>query len=76
MNRTKNWNCDGARCTDANGETRMFPLGGGANLILCSACFAYENRYRARRGGERYGFPAINWVTAKRYPETSEQSHG
>jgi len=74
----KNWNCDGGHCTDPNSETRVYPLGGGANLILCMACFAHENRHRVRRGRaikQPEYWPQVNWVTAKRYPET-ESSHG
>lgn len=73
---TKNYNCDGAHCTVPNGETRVYPLGGGANLILCQACFAHENSYRRMRGlriKRPDEFPEINWSTAKPYPE---QSHG
>jgi hypothetical protein len=68
----KNWNCDGAHCTDAESETRVYPLGGGANLILCRACFAHENSYRRRRGvtlRRPEDFPQIDWTSAKRYPE-------
>lgn len=40
-----NPNCDGGRCKSATGEVRVYPLGGGGNLILCATCWAYENRY-------------------------------
>ena len=43
-----NPNCDGDACRGAT-EVRLYPLGGGANLILCMACFAHENRYRYNR---------------------------
>lgn len=49
MSNTKNWNCCGDQCRDPNGEVRLYPLGGGANLILCHACWAHENRYRYER---------------------------
>src|SRR3954471_23290661 len=48
--RTKNWNCDNDKCHQPNGEVRLYPLGGGANMILCRACWANENRYRYGRG--------------------------
>jgi hypothetical protein len=82
MPTTKNWNCDGNQCREPNGETRVYPLGGGANLILCQACFAHENRYRFRRGIEAKrpeDYPQVNWYEARRYPETPEigdQPHG
>lgn len=63
----KNYGCDGAHCVIPNGETRLYPLGGGANLILCRACWAHENAYRASRGGQRSDFPLILWDTAPIY---------
>ena len=67
-----NPNCDGDRCTVRNAEVRVYPLGGGGNLILCQSCFAHENRYRFNKGRE-YGrpddWPQVNWSTAKPYPE-------
>jgi hypothetical protein len=63
----KNWNCDNDKCTDANSEIRVYPLGAGGNLLLCPACFAHENAYRAQRGGERAGFPQVAWSAAKIY---------
>ena len=44
-----NPNCCGDHCTERDGEVRVYPLGGGANLILCLACWAHENRYRYDR---------------------------
>ena len=69
---TTNYNCDGGYCARPDGETRVYPLGSGGNLILCETCFAWENRYRASRGGERAGWPAVAWDTAERYPEKNE----
>lgn len=74
-----NANCDGEHCVDA-GEVRVYPLGGGANLILCMRCFAHENRYRFERvqtyvrgGGTReralVEWPQVDWATAERYPK-------
>lgn len=50
--KNKNWNCDGGNCRESNGEVRLYPLGGGANLILCRACWAHENLYRHMRNVE------------------------
>jgi len=44
-----NVNCCGDQCRTAHSEVRLYPLGGGANLILCHACWAHENRYRYHR---------------------------
>lgn len=41
--------CDGSGPHSDNPEVRRYPLGGGANLILCMACVGRENRYRAQR---------------------------
>lgn len=48
----KNPNCDGERCTSEKGEVRILPIGGGANLILCRACFEAEIAYRKERNKE------------------------
>lgn len=65
-----NPNCDGQRCTTTTGEVRVYPLGGGGNLILCAACWAHENRYRAARGretGEPSNWPQMEWPKAEVY---------
>lgn len=62
--------CDGAHCTDPNGEVRVYPLGGGANLILCQSCAAHENRYRYQRGkdtGRPEDWPQVNWYACEVY---------
>jgi hypothetical protein len=64
----KNWNCDGGHCTSPDGEVRVYPLGGGANLILCHTCFTHENSYRVSRGDLKK-WPTVSWTAAKRYPE-------
>lgn len=43
--------CDGSGPHRGN-QTRVYPLGAGGNLILCSACWDQENRYRAERARE------------------------
>lgn len=66
-----NPNCDGSHCHSAS-EVRVYPLGGGGNLILCHACFAHENKYRfncGRHYGRPEEWPQVDWATAKRYPE-------
>lgn len=59
-----NPNCDGDWCENADGETRLYPLGGGANLILCKSCWEHENTYR-REQGLKYrrpeDWPERNW---------------
>jgi hypothetical protein len=72
LNHDDNWDCDGDHCTEAHGEVRVYPLGGGANLILCRDCFAHENAYRRTRAsetGQPENWPQVSWDTAKRYKE-------
>jgi len=68
----RNWNCDGNarnRCTD--GEIRVYPIGGGGNMLYCQNCFAYENKYNAYRVKtdkvDPENFKQVNWATAKVY---------
>ena len=67
-----NPNCDGNHCTEKNGEVKVYPLGAGGNLILCSSCFQHENAYRRVRG-KHYGrpeeWPEVDWCMAGKYPE-------
>jgi hypothetical protein len=65
-----NNNCSGNHCTSDTSEVRVYPLGGGGNLILCHACWAHENRYRFNRGvahGDKTAFPQLNWGSAEIY---------
>ena len=62
----KNYNCDGAYCTDPKGEVRKYKLGGGANLILCKACWNHENRWRCERYDPE-NWPQIDWDRAEIY---------
>lgn len=74
---TMNPNCDGGRCASASGEVRLYPLGGGGNLILCRTCFAHENAYRVMRGKQAHNpdaWPVVDWNTAKPYPDAEESS--
>jgi hypothetical protein len=66
----KNWNCDGSHCRERDGEVRVYPLGGGANLILCHACWAHENRYRYNKGmfySRPDDWPQHDWAKAEVY---------
>lgn len=65
-----NVNCDGSFCASNTGQVRVYPLGGGANLILCRACWEHENRYRAQRGrdtGAKDNWPTVEWEHAEVY---------
>lgn len=62
--------CNGAGPHSGPAEVRLMPLGGGANLILCMACWARENRYRYERGretGRPQDWPQENYHAAKVY---------
>ena len=66
--------CDGAHCTRADAEVRLYPLGGWAKAILCLACATHENRYRFMREiiENRPGdWPQVNWFECEPY-ETAE----
>jgi hypothetical protein len=65
-----NPNCCGSNCQAARGEVRVYPLGGGGNLILCFACWQHENRYRADRGRHYkrpQDWPQVDWDKAEVY---------
>lgn len=53
--------CDGAGPCVGN-ETRLYPTGGGGNLILCEACFRREARFNEERGND-----LMDWSKAKSY---------
>lgn len=70
MNAHKNWNCDNDKCTEANGPVKLYPLGSGANLILCHSCWAHENKFRYNRGRETRNpsnWPQHDWAAAEVY---------
>lgn len=70
---THNPNCDGSHCRMENGAVKIYPLGGGGNLILCLACFAHENRFRYMRGAETKepsNWPQVDWGCAEVYSTT------
>jgi len=63
-----NWadrNCEGAGPHNGR-EVRLYPTGGGGNLILCCACWRRENRFRHERGQEYTAaltlFPTLDWT--------------
>lgn len=62
--------CDGAGPHGGPDVVRLYPLGGGGNLILCECCAARENRYRRERGretGAPENWPQINWHECEHY---------
>ena len=63
--------CDGSGPHWGNKpEVRLYPLGGGANLILCQRCAGKENIFRAERGretGAPENWPVLDWNTLKIY---------
>tara|TARA_Y100000310_G_scaffold54162_1_gene49692 strand:+ start:717 stop:1352 length:636 start_codon:yes stop_codon:yes gene_type:complete len=64
-----NNNCDGGG-PHTSGTVKLYPIGGGGNLILCHRCWARENRYNAERGRETgcpENFPQVDWRTANVY---------
>lgn len=66
-------NCDGSG-PHSGVETRLYPLGGGANLILCHACAERENRYRRERGretGAPENWPQVNYFDCKQYAKAT-----
>jgi hypothetical protein len=70
MAKLHNNNCDGSHCCRETGEVRLYPTGGGGNMIYCNNCFRHENAFRAMRvaeGAEAANFPAVAWQTATVY---------
>jgi hypothetical protein len=69
---TQNPNCSGGHCRSETGPVKVYPLGGGGNLILCRACWAHENDYRRQRGLDTRApenFPVLDWDGAELYGE-------
>lgn len=69
---THNPNCDGSGPHSSKLGVRLYPIGGGGNLILCHACWIRENHYAQQRGKES-GCPENwsqpNWHKAVQYGE-------
>ena len=62
--------CDGTHCKMEDGEVKLYPVGGGGNLILCVVCWANENRHNFNRGQEQSNpedWPQHNWFHAETY---------
>jgi hypothetical protein len=77
MSTIHNPNCDGAHCTLPDGEVRKLPTGGGANLILCHACFDHEIAYRRERNrelGQDAQFDLPLWSQLETYAGEREAS--
>jgi hypothetical protein len=73
-----NWNCDGGTAHSSNPEVRVYPLGGGGNLILCRLCWDHENKWRAQRTkevGDKTAWPQVDWNTAEVY-SNQERANG
>jgi hypothetical protein len=69
----KNWNCDNDKCRYPDGEVRLYPIGGGGNMILCRTCWAWENQYRHYRGIETkrpIDWPELDWRCAEVWDPT------
>jgi hypothetical protein len=66
----RNSNCDYDNCTDATGQVRLLPIGGGGNAILCYACYCHEIEWRQERNKELDGagrFDIPDWTDLKIY---------
>lgn len=64
-----NLNCDGSG-PHTPGIVKKLPLGGGANLLLCHACWSNELRYRRVRNfslGDSAYFDLPKWEDAEVY---------
>lgn len=73
MNNPKqNPNCCGNVCTSSDSEVRVYPLGGGANLILCLTCWVHENMYRHERALMSIAFQILTRQTPN-YKEAFEK---
>ena len=70
----KNPNCDNDKCVRPNGEVRVLPLGGGANLIVCEVCYDHEMRYRRGRNlydAHKFDLPMWDQLEVYRVEEVS-----
>lgn len=67
-----NPNCDGSdeHCRGSL-EVRTLPLGGGANLIVCRACFDHEMAWRKAENqrGVAQSWDIPDWDSLMVYPE-------
>lgn len=70
INALQNPDCCNSLCIKADGEVRILPLGGGANLTLCLNCFNHEMRYRRDRikeGADPESFKVKQWSELRVY---------
>ena len=64
-----NHNCDGSG-PHVGSESRVLPIGGEGNLILCIKCFRNEMHWRKRRNkelGTAFQFNLPEWQTLEIY---------
>ena len=69
----RNYDCEGAHCQLRDGEVRVLPCGGGANMVLCCDCFDHEIRYRRERNrflGDFAKFKLPSWESLEVYDPT------
>lgn len=60
-------NCDGGG-PHRSGEVRVYPIGGGGNLILCQACYGHEVGFEMDRQRDQ-GVPNSQWVTPPKWED-------
>lgn len=61
--------CDGSG-PHREGDVRVLPLTGGANLILCRSCYAREIDWRNERNAQlavENRYPLPRWDTLEKY---------
>ena len=66
-----NPNCNDYHCNTNDGVVKLYPIGGGENLILCHTCWANNNRQNYIRGIETnqpQNFPQHDWYDTPTYP--------
>jgi len=67
-----NPNCSGSSCQRTGGETRILPIGGNSNLIVCFECYLVEMEWRRERNhdlGVDCQFKLPNWTDLKVHSE-------
>ena len=63
--------CEGQNCTEATGEVRLYPIGGGGNMVLCRDCWDAHNAFvieqaNATDAANRKNFKTLDWEAGKR----------
>ena len=66
--------CDGSG-PHSGSTVKIYPLGGGANGILCRSCWSKENQHRLAMGRHYNSdnFPQHDWNTAETYAKEELQ---